>query len=138
MAIVHTSLATGDIPTAGHHGAEVLARAERHDNAVGQTWCLILNARTHRAAGDLLGARHFADRVLTLARRIQHLDAGAAAHLEQVSTSPRANPAEAKSRAQTALGLADRFDSPIERGRIERLVAELAAAPNGGWWGAAG
>jgi DNA-binding SARP family transcriptional activator len=128
VGVVHVSLAVGDLPSARRHAADALALAERHGDPVGRTWCLIVNARALRESGDLAAARSFADRALPLARQTRRPDAEAAIHVEYARIDRAAgSPAAALPRARTALELAGKFDSPVERGRIEQLLTELAA-----------
>jgi tetratricopeptide (TPR) repeat protein len=127
VALVHASLASGDLPTARRRADEAIALAERDGDPVGHTWCLVLNAQVLRADGDLTEARAATDRALELARRIRRPDAESAAHLERARIELDAGDrATARRRAQAALELADRFDSPVERGRIEELLTQLA------------
>ncbi|MFI9388964.1 BTAD domain-containing putative transcriptional regulator [Kutzneria sp. NPDC052558] len=127
VSIVHTSLAAGDLPSALRHAAEALVLAERHGDPIGRTWCLILNAQALRESGDLTAARSFADRALPLARQTRRPDAEAAIHIEYARIDRAAGlPAAALRQARTALELAGKYDSPVERGRIERLLIELA------------
>ncbi|MEU4519339.1 BTAD domain-containing putative transcriptional regulator [Amycolatopsis sp. NPDC024027] len=126
LVAVRTALACGDAATAVGLAEQARGLAEQHGDPIGWTWCLAAEADAHRANGDLLAARRCADRALGLARRTRRPDAESAALLALASIELAAGDRGAARRlAYAALRLQDRFDSPVERVGVERVLAEI-------------
>lgn len=126
LVVSRTALACGDAAAAAGLAEEARCLSERNGDPIGQTWCLTAEADAHRANGDLAAARRSADRALGLARRTRRPDAESAALLALASIELAAGDRAAARRvAHASLRLQDRFDSPVERVGVEKVLAEI-------------
>ncbi|MEV5712787.1 BTAD domain-containing putative transcriptional regulator [Amycolatopsis mediterranei] len=126
LVAVRTALACGDAAAAVNLAEQARGLTEQHGDPIGQTWCFTAEADARRANGDLPAARRAADRALGLARRTRRPDAESAALLALASIELAAGDrAAARRLAHAALLLQDRFDSPVERVGVQRVLAEI-------------
>ena len=108
---------------------QALELVTRHDDPVGEVWCLVLAADVATYRGRLDDAHRMAGRARSTGRETGRPDAEAAATVQLAAAElARGDLAAARAAATAALALHDRFDSPVERRAAQAMLAAVDAA----------
>jgi DNA-binding SARP family transcriptional activator/tetratricopeptide (TPR) repeat protein/DNA-binding XRE family transcriptional regulator len=122
-------LRLGDHAGAAARAEQALELVTRHDDPVGEVWCLVLAADVARHRGRLDDAHRMAGRARSNGREAGRPDAEAAATVLLAAVElARGDLAAARAAATAALALHDRFDSPVERRDAQAMLAAVDAA----------